>query len=262
MKKRYPFSRALVTGATSGIGEALCHLLSDQQIPLLITGRNAEQLHQLKATLQKKVDTIAFVADLSSVQGRQAVVDQIRKHTPDLIINNAGYGLYGDAWEYSTAELLDMLEVNANTVLQITMEAAQTMRAHHQRGVIMNISSVAAFHVCPQTAVYAASKSFVLQLSQALDFEMAPHGIRVLTACPGVVETSFNKRAGGVNPSPKFLTMTPTFAADEIWKQIKSGKRCHLFDWKYRLVTFLSHFIPTAWDAFFVQKSISDRLRK
>lgn len=261
-RKQHLFSRALVTGATSGIGEDLCHVLAKNGIPLLITGRNVDRLNQLTTTLQSQADTISFPADLSTAEGRQAVIDNINEHTPNLIINNAGFGLYGDAWSHTTHELMDILTVNANAVLQITMEAAQTLRAHHQHGVIMNIASVAAFHACPNNAVYGAAKSFVVQLSQALDFEMAPHGIRVLTACPGVVATNFNNRAGGVNPSQNFLTMTSTFAANEIWKQIQSGKRCHLFDWKYRLITFLGHFLPVDLKAKLIQQSISDRLKK
>lgn len=258
-KLKFPQS-ALVTGATSGIGEALCYLLASKGIDLLITGRNAAQLDILQKALGSQVKVIPFQADLSTNEGRQQVIQHIQKHNPDLVVNNAGYGIYGEALEHSTKAQLEMLEVNSNVPLELTLEAARNFLSKKQQGIILNVSSVAAFHFFPYHAVYAASKSCVASFSQALDLELAPKGIRVLTSCPGVVATNFSRRAMQNQKSkmPKGA-MTPQFAAEQIWKQIQSGKRCHTFDWRYRLAIFLMHFIPATLLAKIMRSAIQKR---
>lgn len=255
------FSLALVTGATSGIGEALCHLLAEQKINLLITGRNAVKLDQLARKLQSKVNVIPFVADLSTVSGQKGVVEKIREHVPDLVINNAGFGLYGEALSHSTEDEVQILDVNCNTVLELSLEAARSLRAQERQGTIVNIASVAAFLPFPYSAVYAASKAFVSQFSLAFDFELKPYGIRVLTACPGMVKTEFNERAGGKGiPAQHAFAMTAEYAAGQIWWQICKGKALHIFDWKNRVAIWLSRFMPRNLIMRALKSSIAERL--
>jgi short-subunit dehydrogenase len=254
------FSLALVTGASSGIGTALCHLLASKNIPLIITGRDVGRLNALAAELKPFVDVIVFAADLSELEGRAAAIKSIREYQPDLIINNAGFGLYGEALTYDTKEQLEIAEVNAIGVLELTLEGARSMVSAGQAGVILNVSSAAAEQVFPCLAVYAASKTFVNQISESLDFEMSPHGIRILTACPGMVATAFSSRAAGQTiPSKGFGVMTASFAAEEIWMQIVKRRRKYIFDWKVRLVTYFSMCLPTSWKARFLAKTIESR---
>lgn len=251
------FALALVTGATSGIGESLCHLLANQGVNLIITGRNNQRLRDLTESLNKKVNVIPLVADLSTPMGCQQIINAIHQYAPDLVVNNAGLGLYGDAIDHSTDSEVDLLNVNAHAVLKITLEAAKTLQDKNKNGVIMNIASAAAFLVFPGAAVYAAAKAFVVQLSQALDLELQPRGIRVLVSCPGMVDTNFNKRAGGKNP--QYFSMSSEFAAEQIWWQIQSGKCCHTFDWKTRWGTWLSRLFPTKWIANMLYSTIKHR---
>lgn len=255
------FSKALVTGASSGIGEALCHLLASKGIALIITGRNGERLEALKDQLT--VPVTCFTADLSTKEGRSKTIEHIHAQTPDLVVNNAGFGLYGEALSHSTAKQVEIVDVNVTAYLEIMLEAARTLTANRKKGVILNVSSSAAFEVFPSLAVYAASKAFINSCSQAFDFEMAPLGVRVLAACPGMVNTSFSERASSsqskVNVDP--LSMTPEFAAEEIWWQIQSQNPLHIFNWKYRLAVMFGSLFPTRWVASILKKRIDERLK-
>ncbi len=237
------FKLALITGATSGIGETLCYLLAEKGINLLITGRNQEALERLQRELS--VEVTLHQADLLKEQ--DSLVTLIHKHRPDLIINNAGFGLYGPALEHSTDAQLEILNLNSQAVLRLTLEGARMMKENGIKGVVLNVSSVAAFFAFPNFAVYAASKAFVNSFSEAFDFEMQAYGIRVLSACPGQVATRFRTRAAlGRDKETKrsSMTMTPEFAAKEIVEQIEKNKPVHTFNWRYRLFRYLQFFVP------------------
>lgn len=239
------FTRALVTGASSGIGAALCRLLASKNIPLMITGRDAAKLNALAQELRPFVDVIAFAADLSNANERTLIINKIYEHHPNLIINNAGFGLYGEALTYDTIQQLEVLNVNACAVLELTLEGARSMASLGQNGIILNVSSAAAFQIFPCMAVYSASKAFVNSVSESLDFEMRKQGIRILASCPGMVSTAFSTRAAGVEKVvEKTPVMSAEFAAKQIWRQIETEKSLHIFDWRTRLATMLSSLIP------------------
>lgn len=246
--KNEHFNLALVTGASSGIGEAVARLLADKGINLVIHGRNQSNLEQLALELGKKVTVDIVIADLALSQGRIKVFDVIRKRIPDLVINNAGFGAYGDAIAYDTKSQTDILTVNCQAVLELTLESAKAMIAANRKGVILNVSSVAGkLPIAPGFAVYAASKAFINSLSPSLDYELQKNGVRVLTSCPGVVLTNFRDRAGGRRDlGSKELEMTSDFAAKEIWQQIVAQKLIHVFNWKYQLLAWFSHIVPKA----------------
>ena len=263
MSKEIQFSMALVTGASSGIGEALCHLLANKGIPLLITGRDRNKLEHLATKLRKHITVISLSADLGKPEERKMVIEMIGKHSPDLVINNAGLGLYGDVLSHSTDKQMEILKINGEAVLEITVEAARNLKLRNRSGVILNVASSAAFQVFPQLAVYAAAKTFVTNFSESFDQEMKPYGIRILTACPGMVKTAFSKRAGSstITKLDEQLAMAPKFAAKEIWLQIQKGKAVHLFDWKYRLFTYLGVILPKSWRVAILQRSIENKLK-
>ncbi|MBA3815831.1 MAG: SDR family NAD(P)-dependent oxidoreductase [Parachlamydiaceae bacterium] len=259
-KSEERFSLALVTGASSGIGTALCHLLAAKQIPLIITGRDVERLNALAAELLPFVDVIVLAADLADAEGRGKIVKCMHEYHPNLVINNAGFGLYGEALTYETNAQLEIVQVNATAVLELTLEGARAMISAQQKGVVINVSSAAAKQVFPCLAVYSATKTFVNQITESLDLEMQKHGIRVLAACPGMVATGFSSRAAGqlLNPNEKGV-MTASFAAEEIWWQIEKRKCIHIFDWKVRLATFFSYFLPKSFKARILIKSVESR---
>jgi uncharacterized protein len=250
---------ALVTGATSGLGTALCTLLSKKNIPLIITGRSKEKLLKLQTSLP--VHTIQIVADLSNRDSRATLIDQIKQLTPDLIINNAGFGLYGNGVDLDITSQLDMLETNGAALLEISLTAAQALIKASKPGTILNISSAAANFPFPGFAVYAASKAFVKQLSLALNTELSPQGVRVLTACPGQIITNFRKTAsGGKTQTPSRLAMTAEKAADHLWRQIVRQTPLTLFDWKTRFGTYLFRLFPAAFRSGLLHRSILKRV--
>lgn len=249
MKKKTPsiplFRLALVTGASSGIGEEICRLLASQGVHLIITGRQSSALHQLADECRSLVNVSAYPCDLSIKEERQLIIEKIHDLSPDLVINNAGFGLYGEALTYSTEEQLKILPVNIEAVVEISLEAARTMISHRHKGVILNVSSAAAFQPFPFFSVYAASKSFVNEFSESFDAEVSPYGVRVLAACPGQVATKFRERASQrqSTQTPSDKAMSASFAARQIWKQIRSRRPLHVFDWKYRAATFLTRYL-------------------
>ncbi len=255
------FTLALVTGASSGIGEELCHLLAAKGIGLIITGRNTAKLEHLANSLNSTEPVIPITADLSDSMGVQIIIDTIHEHSPDLIINNAGFGLYGAALSHATDDEIELVEVNVAAVLEISLEAARTLIAQNKKGVIMNISSVAAFLPFPNSAVYAASKAFVTHFSMAFDYELQDQGIRVLNACPGMVKTEFAQRAGGAAMlQEQRFAMTAKYAAEQIWWQIQKGKLTHIFDRKYRWLLRLASILPTGFIMRIMGTSIARRI--
>jgi uncharacterized protein len=235
---------ALVTGASSGIGAAMCRLLAGKGIALIMTGRDQVKLNALAEELSPLVHVETLIADIAFEKGRLSLVEKIQERVPDLIVNNAGFGLYGPALSHETKELQEIVNVNISALLQLTLEGAKALRAARKQGTILNISSSSDLIVFPGLAVYAASKAFVTQFSRSFDEEMKHYGIRILVSCPGVVDTEFRKRASG-NPEAKTdrYSMTPSFAAEQLWKQIVKGKQVHAFDWKTRFGVFLARYI-------------------
>ncbi len=244
------FQKALITGASSGIGEALAKLLAEKGISLIIHGRDQEKLESLANDLRTLVPVEIVVADLTKPEERTKVIQAIHQAAPDLLINNAGMGLYGEALTFTTEDQMSMFRLNCDALLELTLEGARTLATHRRDGVILNVSSVAGFIPVPHFAIYSASKAFVTHVSESLDEELRLRGIRVLAACPGVVRTNFQKRAmrGGPKLPRQAAVMTPEYAAEQIWKQIESGQSVRTFNWVYRLTSFLVRYaVPRAW---------------
>lgn len=256
------FQWALVTGASSGIGEAICHLLASKGINLILHGRNKQALELLAKSLSREIQTKVLIADLCSPADRRSLVSVMEEMVPELVINNAGFGLYGEALTYHTDEQLEILEVNGKAVLELTLEAARILRTRERKGVIVNVASAAAFPIFPEFAVYAAVKRFVVSFSESFDEEVRSYGIRVLASCPGMVDTQFKIRAGGSKEqktAPRGV-MSASYAAEQIWQQIESGEKVHLFHFLYKIMTFLVLYVlPKQFVAKIVKKNINER---
>ncbi|MDP1835314.1 MAG: SDR family NAD(P)-dependent oxidoreductase [Chlamydiales bacterium] len=238
-------TKAVVTGASSGIGEALARLLADQGISLIITGRNEKRLAELAEELRQKVQVTILVLDLAKSDQRAKLIDAIQEQLPDLVINNAGMGLYGEVVTYETERQFEVYDINATAPFEITIEAARALIAAGKKGVIVNVASSAIYQVFPSFATYAAAKAFIKHFSESMDCETSPKGVRILTSCPGVVETRFQTRAVDhrAYAQQRYNVMTPEFAAQDIWNQIQSGQAVRVFDWRYRVLRFFSLYL-------------------
>jgi len=251
-------SKALVTGASSGLGRALCKALAAEGVALFITGQSRERLEELAQELPEA--PLLFAADLTSEKERSELILRMQDFSPDLVINNAGFGLYGEALSHKTEEQLAILHINATAALHLSLEAARLMRAQSKRGTIVNIASAAAFFAYPTFSVYAAAKRFILQFSQAFDDEMKPYGIRSLTACPGQIATSFRLRASkGLEQKKDRRTLSAEKAAAHILHQIKGEKSVSIFDMRYKIGVALARLLPGPWARALLRSAIATR---
>lgn len=229
------FKKALITGASSGIGEALARLLQEKGVEVMATGRELDKLTKLSDKSLK----------LDLLESRKPLIDWMEKESPDLVVNNAGFGFYGSAAKIPLQDQLDMVEVNNKALLEITLATLNMWVREGKKGVILNVASAAAFQPFPTFAVYAATKAFVVNLSESLDQEFSPKGIRVLVSCPGMVKTDFQVRASHGRSKERRNYMTPQYAADRLLKQLERGKGVDIFDWKYHaMVRFSQFFLP------------------
>jgi short-subunit dehydrogenase len=241
------------------LGKALALALAKQKIPLILTGRNRAALEVVKR--QVDVESTLLICDLADREERQKLLALIREKTPDLIINNAGVGLYGDALSHPTQDALEILEVNCHALVEITLEAARTLTAKNKKGTILNISSAAAYFTYPKFCLYAASKGFVKQFSESFDAEVKDRGIRVLTSCPGQIRTDFRRRASrGTSRKEGRLSMPLEKAVQEILHQLKTQKSVHIFDGRYRAMILLSRLMPKSLVQALLKREISSRI--
>lgn len=190
---------ALITGASSGIGEALARLLAGEKTHLILAARRKEKLQALAAELSAahgvRVDVLP--ADLSLPDEPLRVVAEVERLglQVDLLVNNAGFGLVGPLADRVEADLAEMVQVNVSAVVRLTRLLLPGMLAR-KRGGILNLASTAAYQPGPTMAVYFASKAFVLSFSEALYAELAGTGVKVTCLCPGPTDTGFSDRSG------------------------------------------------------------------
>ncbi len=251
---------ALITGATSGIGEALARRLASAGVPLLLTGRNSEKLELLQRELSRLTTIHTFPADLSTPEGRATVVRRIQKDLPDLLVLNAGLGFYGDTISLTTKQQQEQLDVDLIAPTEQLLSAARALSDAKRPGTILLVASALAFLPCPGLALYAAAKSHMLHLGQALDLELAPLGIRVLVCCPGQVATNFSSRATQKQGRQHGHKIPASYAAERIWKQIQEKKGVDLFDTRYALFVRLAKLLPLRWVMNALHSSIKARI--
>ena len=187
---------ALVTGATSGIGREIARLLRSRGYDLIITGRDEDELMRLSAELGHG-NTTAVSADLSSEKECFELYKAVRRYPVMILVNSAGFGVYGEFSEVSLRKELDMINVDIRAV-HILMKLFLRDFIKRDRGYILNVSSAAAFMPGPFMSGYYASKSYVLRQSEAVSEELRRRRSRVSISilCPGPVRTDFNRRAG------------------------------------------------------------------
>ena len=186
--------KALITGATSGIGKAIAQEMSRRGISLILTGRNEEALLRMQETLPVHTEIIAL--DLAENQAPFTLYEFCRNKHVDILVNNAGFGVFGKFSETALQEELELLQVNVRALHILTKLFLADFRKRGS-GRILNVASSAGFLAGPLMSGYYATKGYVLRLSEAISEELRQEGSRVtVTAlCPGHVETNFDARA-------------------------------------------------------------------
>ncbi len=186
--------KALVTGASSGIGKDIAIALSEMGYDLILVARRKTKLEQLKKQLPGKTTTI--VMDLSSTANCMKLYEKVKKEDIEVVVNNAGFGLFGEFDKTNLDKELDMIDTNIKAVHILTKLFLKDFK-EKDSGYILNVASSAGFLSGPLMATYYATKGYVLKLTEAIYEELRRDGSNVYIGalCPGPVDTEFNKVA-------------------------------------------------------------------
>ena len=244
---------AIITGATSGIGEQFTRLLSESGVydELWIIGRNKSKLDALKAELLPQKIT-AVCADLCTTEGMLKLESMIKEHKPQigLLINSAGTGLRAPVADQDLDEISDTLNTNCNALTLICRLCIPYLGG--VRPGIINIASSAGFVPQPGFAVYAASKSYVISFSRALSAELKSRGITVTCVCPGPVNTKFQFKATRGESTEftgirAYTSKEPQDVARASLKANSKGRRLLVYGTSLKLLHIASILLPHQW---------------
>lgn len=232
--------KALVTGATSGIGRCIAENLHRRGWQLILTGRNEKVLRKLQKKFGKGTEIIR--AELSDRKEVFRVYDFCRNKNIDLLVNNAGYGIFGRFDSTDLDDELSMIDVNITALHILTKLFLRDFRKRDS-GYILNVASVAGFMTGPLLSSYYASKNYVIRLSSAIHEELRREhsNVKITVLCPGPVNTEFNNRAG-VSFSAK--PVSPEYVADYALKRLFQGKFFAIPSLTAKLCAVGQRFVP------------------
>jgi len=205
----------LITGASSGIGREMARLLARQKYDLVVVARREDRLMELRDELEEKyfVRVHIFTMDLSKPDSAAALYEQVKakKLNVTMLVNNAGFGLYGDFSQTDLVGELDMVKVNISALVALSKLFGKDMKeAGHGR--MMNMASILSFFPFPYYAVYAATKAFVLSFTESIRTEWAGSGLYVTAFCPGPTDTEFT--TDSMLQTNAYKSMKPVKATD------------------------------------------------
>lgn len=231
--------KALITGATSGIGKSMAKKLSMRGWELILTGRNEAALEQLKNELG---NTETIIADLSKRDDVFKVYEFCKDKGVDMLVNNAGYGIFGRFEKTDLKDELNMIDVNIVAVHILTKLFLRDFKERN-RGIILNVASCAGFMTGPLLSSYYASKNYVVRLSLAIAEELRrdKSDVSITILCPGPVDTNFNNRAG-VNFSVK--PISPDYAAEYALRKAFDRQLIAIPGLAVKAGVFASRFAP------------------
>lgn len=237
----------LITGASAGIGAALAREFARHGHRLLLVARREEELEKLAASIAEGGHARPHViaADLGSSDGIARLSDEIetRRLTVAILVNNAGFGLLGDAATLDLHQQLAMIDLNNRALTDLTLRFLPSIiRA---KGGILNVASIAGFLPGPGMAVYHATKAYTVSLTEALHAELGPDGVKVCALCPGPVPTGFFGKAGMPHDYfPRFLARSAERVAREGYEGFVGGHRIVVPGRPNRIMTLLPRLTP------------------
>jgi len=235
----------LITGASGGIGYELAKLFARDHHTLVLVARSPDKLKQAAAELRPtgvSVNTMAL--DLSQPSAPKFLFDQLQGMAVDILINNAGFGCYGDFAEMGEEEIIGQINLNVTALTELTRRFLPAMIARHS-GRIMNVASTAGFQPGPLMAVYYATKAYVISFSEAIANELQHSGVTVTCFCPGATHTGFAKRAGMENSRLfKQFGMSAEKVAQEGYRAMMEGRTLAISGVHNWLVAQSSRFAP------------------
>ncbi len=242
----YPFGSALVTGASSGIGEAIVVELARAGVHTVVVARRAERLERLAEQHPGMIEVLA--ADLTTPAGQQSVVDRIAEtgRPIDLVVNNAGFGTNGMFHTIDVDRLAEEIELNVAALTRLSHAALAAMLPR-RRGWLLNVSSVASFQPAPQLAVYAATKAYVTSLTESLHEEARSSGVHVSALCPGLTKTEFQRVSNTqryADQFPGFMWTSPQMVARTGLRAVVANKTLAIPGALYKAIAGATNAIP------------------
>jgi len=245
---------ALVTGASSGIGRELAKQLAARGMSLILTARSRDAMAELSRDIQAhhntRVETIC--ADLSLNDAPRKIEEECQRFGMpiDLLVNNAGFGVYGPFGSQGASREAELVRLNVMAPVELAARFLPGMveRGH---GIILNVASTAAFAPVPWIGSYAATKAHLLSWTHSLDIELQGTGVRAMVLCPGSTETNFHQVSGAAGRQRQ--NRFPKLSAEEVARQglegVDRGKRVIVTGWVNRIHTAIASIVPDAWAA-------------
>ncbi|MDP5274772.1 SDR family NAD(P)-dependent oxidoreductase [Chengkuizengella axinellae] len=241
------YKTALITGASSGIGEVFATRLAERGVNLILVARSQKKLEELAKQYHEKygIETYVIVSDLSKENAAKEVkssVDELNLQV-DMLINNAGFGQVGEFIENDPDMAHGQVMVNISALVDMSYLFATDMAARG-KGAIINLASVAAFQPLPKMAVYGATKAFVLSFSEALWGELKNKGVKVLAICPGPTATKFFDVSGEFGAKN---LRTSEQVVDTAMKALSKGKSYAIDGFGNYILANITRFFPREW---------------
>ena len=236
----------LITGASSGIGEAFARKLASQGKNVLLVARTESKLAALCNELGRANNVNAqYVAlDLTEKDAPTKLFDETTRRNleVEMLINNAGFGSMGDFLELDLERELEMIDLNIKALVALTHLFLKPMR-ERGGGSIINVASTAGFQPVPYMTTYAATKAFVLSFSDALWEENRAHGIKIMALCPGVTDTNFFVASEMERP-PMRISQTPEQVVETAFKGLKRGRGHVISGWANYFLAESERLVP------------------
>jgi len=252
---------ALITGASSGIGAALAQVFAQNGHEVVLAARRAPQLSEIAARIRADGHRAPHIlpVDLARADAAEFIAQELsaRNLEPAFLVNNAGYGLLGQAAKLDRHEQLAMIDLNCRTLTDLSLRWINSLARH--RGGILNVASISGFIPGPGMSVYNASKAYVISFSVGLRRELRPKGIRVTALCPGPVPTEFQARAGILDVHyPRGFDRSAQEVAREGYRGLLRGKAVVVPGVHNKLIPWLPRVLPRS----FIADMVYGRLRR
>jgi uncharacterized protein len=237
--------RALITGASSGIGADLARVFAREGHDLVLVARSRDRLDALAQEVRDAHGATAevFPADLSAPGAARTIRERVAQDGVDVLVNNAGFGLHGAFVELDPGRQLEMIQVNLVALTELTRLFLPDM-VRRREGRILNVSSVAAFQPGPLMAVYCATKAYVLSFSEALSQELRGSGVTVTCVAPGATATGFGDVAGMSGARLFRRAMTSREVAERAYAALARGSALVVPGLRNRLISASVRFVP------------------
>ena len=255
----------LITGASSGIGEAFARRLAAEKHNLVLVARSEDKLRELCEELAAahQIDCRYFAIDLLDFEADSTLFEETEKNglEIDWLINNAGFGSSGDFAKLDIERELEIIDLNISALVALTHRYLQKMR-EAGRGTIINVSSAAGFQPIPFMATYAASKAFVSSFSEAIAEENRPFGILVLALCPGSTKTNFFKASNIERPIQVKGQETVEDVVETAMKAVAKNKTKVVSGWANYIASIAGTLVPNSISSRVMAKALRPRHQK